>query len=69
VKLAILGGGGFRVPLIYQALAADGDKPLIRELRLFDPSPDRLAVIRNVLNQLGGGRASMSASLILTPVG
>jgi 6-phospho-beta-glucosidase len=53
VKLAILGGGGFRVPLIYQALAADGDRPLIRELRLFDPSPDRLAVIRNVLNQLG----------------
>lgn len=46
MKLTILGGGGFRVPLVYQALAG-GD--LITELVLFDASAERLAVISRVL--------------------
>ncbi|CAM4120977.1 6-phospho-beta-glucosidase [Helcobacillus massiliensis] len=49
MKLTILGGGGFRVPLVYQALAADD---LITELVLFDSSPDRLGVIDSVLRGL-----------------
>ena len=50
MKLSIIGGGGFRVPLVYQALAA-GDS-LIDQVWLHDTSPDRLAVIESVLSQL-----------------
>jgi 6-phospho-beta-glucosidase len=50
MKLSIIGGGGFRVPLVYQALAAG--EPLIDEVWLYDTSADRLAVIESVLSQL-----------------
>ncbi len=48
MKLAILGGGGFRVPQVYGALLGD---PLIDEVALYDPAPDRLAVVQTVLAQ------------------
>jgi 6-phospho-beta-glucosidase len=56
MKLAILGGGGFRVPLVYQALATGqaGSGTLIDELWLYDTDPARLVVIENVLRQLPG---------------
>jgi 6-phospho-beta-glucosidase len=50
MKLSIIGGGGFRVPLVYQALVA-GD-PLIDQVWLHDTSVARLAVIETVLSQL-----------------
>jgi 6-phospho-beta-glucosidase len=50
VRLVILGGGGFRVPLVYQALL---DQSLVDELVLYDTDPDRLAAITAVLAQLG----------------
>jgi 6-phospho-beta-glucosidase len=50
MKLSIIGGGGFRVPLVYQALT--GDNPLIDQVWLHDTSPSRLAVIESVLGQL-----------------
>jgi 6-phospho-beta-glucosidase len=56
VRLAILGGGGFRVPLVYAALAA-GDSP-ITEVVLHDVSKSRLAAIRAVLAQMSGGPGS-----------
>ena len=46
MKLTIVGGGGFRVPLVHAALLADD---LIDEVVLFDTDPDRLAVIDRVL--------------------
>lgn len=49
MKLTILGGGGFRVPLVYQALAAGSP---ITEVVLYDVSAPRLAAIRAVLAQL-----------------
>lgn len=49
VKLAIVGGGGFRVPLVHGALAAAGEEGVIRELALFDADADRLATIGSVL--------------------
>ncbi len=49
MKLTILGGGGFRVPLVYQALATGSP---ITEVVLHDVVPDRLAAIRSVLDQL-----------------
>lgn len=56
MKLAILGGGGFRVPLIYQALTTGQTESgkLIDELWLYDTDPGRLVVIENVLRQLPG---------------
>jgi 6-phospho-beta-glucosidase len=54
VKLTILGGGGFRVPLVYRAL---GDASPITEVVLHDVAPERLAAIRAVLDQVGGGPA------------
>jgi 6-phospho-beta-glucosidase len=50
MKLSIIGGGGFRVPLVYQALV--GDDPLIDQVWLHDTSAERLAVIESVLGQL-----------------
>jgi 6-phospho-beta-glucosidase len=50
MKLAILGGGGFRVPQVYRALL---DESLVTEVVLCDPSAERLAVIETVLAQQG----------------
>ena len=47
VRVTILGGGGFRVPLIARQLAASG-LPVAR-LALYDTDPGRLAVIAGVL--------------------
>ncbi|MHA6629648.1 family 4 glycosyl hydrolase [Pseudonocardia sichuanensis] len=49
MKLTILGGGGFRVPLVYRALASGSP---ITEVVLHDVSGGRLAAIRAVLAQL-----------------
>ena len=46
MRLTVLGGGGFRVPLVYAALA--GDSP-VTEVVLHDVAPSRLAAIRAVL--------------------
>lgn len=48
VRLTILGGGGFRVPLIYRALARR-DNSVIDEVVLYDADPGRCAVISAVL--------------------
>ncbi len=47
VRVAILGGGGFRVPLIARQLAASG--LAVSRLVLYDTDPGRLAVIADVL--------------------
>jgi len=54
VKLAIIGGGGFRVPLIYQALSSSVGASFVDEVVLHDPDPDRLATVATVLSQLPG---------------
>lgn len=55
MKLTILGGGGFRVPLVYRALLEDEREPRVDEVALYDRSPERLAVITAVLEQMAGG--------------
>lgn len=47
--LTILGGGGFRVPLVYSALLSDHGPGRVTELRLFDADPARLGVVAKVL--------------------
>jgi 6-phospho-beta-glucosidase len=54
MKLALLGGGGFRVPQVYGALLGE---PLIDEVALYDPMADRLAVMQTVLAQQAAGVA------------
>ncbi|MFI1988549.1 6-phospho-beta-glucosidase [Actinoplanes sp. NPDC020271] len=52
MRLTILGGGGFRVPLVYKALLADPERT-VSEVVLHDVDPARLDAIRRVLAALG----------------
>ncbi len=52
MKLTILGGGGFRVPLVYKALLADEASERVTHVRLYDTDADRLQAISRVLTEL-----------------
>ncbi|MFJ2897097.1 6-phospho-beta-glucosidase [Streptomyces sp. NPDC087218] len=49
MKLTILGGGGFRVPLVYGALLADHAEGRVSAVTLYDTDTDRLAAVARVL--------------------
>ncbi len=49
VRLTILGGGGFRVPLVYGALLADRGEGRVTEVVLHDLDAGRLSAITRVL--------------------
>ena len=53
--LTILGGGGFRVPLVYGALLADTAAPRVDQVVLHDVDPERLRAISMVLAGLSAG--------------
>jgi 6-phospho-beta-glucosidase len=55
MKLAVIGGGGFRVPLVYGALLADTAEPRVDEVALYDVNERRLNVITRVLEQMAAG--------------
>ncbi|MGR6920630.1 6-phospho-beta-glucosidase [[Actinomadura] parvosata] len=55
MRLAVLGGGGFRVPLVYGALLRDTAEPRVREVVLYDVSPERLEAVSHVLRGLAAG--------------
>ncbi|MBW3086958.1 putative 6-phospho-beta-glucosidase [Austwickia sp. TVS 96-490-7B] len=55
MKLTILGGGGFRVPLIYGALLDDSHPHSVDDVALYDVDPGRLAVIGRVLTHMADG--------------
>lgn len=52
MRLTIVGGGGFRVPLVFRALSAGPFAGLVRELVLYDVDAARLAAIEAVLAAL-----------------
>lgn len=52
MKLAILGGGGFRTPYVYQALLHDAGTPRVTEVALYDLDEDRLRCMTTILGQL-----------------
>ncbi|REK90269.1 6-phospho-beta-glucosidase [Streptomyces inhibens] len=54
MRLTILGGGGFRVPLVYRALL-DDPAGSVSEVVLHDTDPRRVAVIADVLTRLAQG--------------
>jgi riboflavin kinase/FMN adenylyltransferase len=55
MRLTILGGGGFRVPLIYRALLADRAAGRVTHLTLHDLDASRLTAISRVLRAQAGG--------------
>lgn len=52
MKLAIIGGGGFRVPQVFEAVASDDAPVRIDELALYDVSPERLAIIGAIVERI-----------------
>ncbi|MFF8653372.1 6-phospho-beta-glucosidase [Streptomyces huasconensis] len=57
MKLAILGGGGFRVPLVYGALLGDRAEGRVTDVVLHDLDADRLGAIARVLAEQAAGIA------------
>ena len=56
MKLTVLGGGGFRVPYVYQALLHDQGTPRIDDVWLYDTDPARLKAMAEVLARFADGR-------------
>jgi 6-phospho-beta-glucosidase len=54
MRLTILGGGGFRVPLVYRALCADPELG-VDEMVLYDVDASRLVAVSTVLKHLAAG--------------
>lgn len=52
MKLALLGGGGFRVPLVYGALLRDTHERRVTEVTLYDTDAARLEVMGHVVHQM-----------------
>ena len=52
MKLAILGGGGFRVPYVYNALLRDESPQRIDDVWLYDTDAARLAAMATILAEL-----------------
>jgi 6-phospho-beta-glucosidase len=61
VKLTMLGGGGFRTPLVYRALLDDVADRRIDRVTLYDIDAGRLAAIGHVLDQLAAGSPTAPA--------
>ncbi|MEU6881784.1 6-phospho-beta-glucosidase [Streptomyces sp. NPDC046712] len=55
MKLTILGGGGFRVPLVYGALLGDHAEGRVTQVTLHDLDGGRLSAIARVLAEQGAG--------------
>ncbi|MER5729116.1 6-phospho-beta-glucosidase [Streptomyces sp. NPDC002138] len=49
MRLTILGGGGFRVPLVYGALLGDHAEGRVTQVTLYDADPGRLTAMARVL--------------------
>lgn len=67
MKLVILGGGGFRVPLVYGALLRDTNRQRVHDVTLFDTDAARLAIIERVLTQLGDEPSAVRAAGLSVP--
>ncbi|MFF4823684.1 6-phospho-beta-glucosidase [Streptomyces sp. NPDC001312] len=55
MRLTILGGGGFRVPLVYGALLADRAEGRVTEVVLHDLDAGRLSAVTRVLTEQAAG--------------
>jgi 6-phospho-beta-glucosidase len=66
VKLTIIGGGGFRVPQVFEAISADHAPVRIDELRLYDVSESRLQTIGAILSRLAQQRRHVPTITLTT---
>ena len=66
MRLVVLGGGGFRVPLVYGALLDDTSARRVTEVVLHDTDAARLAVVAHVLHAAGSGRAGAPTVTVST---
>jgi 6-phospho-beta-glucosidase len=66
MKLALLGGGGFRVPLVYRTLMQDTSQGRVTELRLYDTDPARLRTMSSILTAMGAGRTDAPRIVLST---
>ncbi|MEC4570543.1 6-phospho-beta-glucosidase [Streptomyces virginiae] len=64
MRLTILGGGGFRVPLVYGALLGDHAEGRVSHVTLYDEDPDRLAAMTRVLADLAAAAAEPDAPAV-----
>jgi 6-phospho-beta-glucosidase len=63
VKLAMVGGGGFRTPLVHGALLGDRHDRRVDEVALHDVDSDRLAAMSAVLAQQAAARSDAGAPI------
>jgi 6-phospho-beta-glucosidase len=66
MRLTILGGGGFRVPLVYQALLDDHAEGRVEHVTLHDLDATRLAAIARVLAEQADGVPDAPAVTVTT---
>ena len=66
MKLTILGGGGFRVPYVYQALLRDQGSPRIDDVWLHDTDTARLKAMAAVLAQFADSHADAPRVTVTT---
>ncbi|TWP49070.1 6-phospho-beta-glucosidase [Lentzea tibetensis] len=66
MRLVILGGGGFRVPLVYRALLADREPSRVTELVLYDLDAARLTAIARVLQDLASNILDAPSIMVTT---
>ncbi|MFD9074919.1 6-phospho-beta-glucosidase [Streptomyces lasiicapitis] len=66
MRLAILGGGGFRVPLVYRALLADRAEGRVTEVVLHDVDAARVGAIARVLAEQAAGVPAAPAVRVAT---
>ncbi|MEW2586266.1 6-phospho-beta-glucosidase [Streptomyces virginiae] len=64
MRLTILGGGGFRVPLVYGALLGDHAEGRVSHVTLYDEDPGRLAAMTRVLADLAAAAAVPDAPAV-----
>lgn len=66
MKLTIIGGGGFRVPQVFEAISADHAPVRIDELSLYDVSESRLQTIGAILSRLAQQRRHVPTITLTT---
>ncbi|MEU3613318.1 6-phospho-beta-glucosidase [Streptomyces sp. NPDC006872] len=66
MRLTILGGGGFRVPLVYRALLGDRGPGRVTEVTLYDLDASRLTTIHKVLADQAAGHPDAPVVTVTT---
>ncbi|MDD7465102.1 MAG: 6-phospho-beta-glucosidase [Actinomycetaceae bacterium] len=66
MKLTILGGGGFRTPLVYEAIASQIVDVVVDDVCLYDVDKTRLQVIERVIHQMAERFGENPPRLVVT---